>query len=110
MTKDTEKAFVIIYSEYLRRLSFGTAKNQAVEFEDSKLYAISEFEKWDRADISCAIRELKENGYIEDNICGDVTLLTKGIKYMENKPRQFFESFSGIVKDLLSLVSMFLPI
>lgn len=110
MTKDTEKAFVIIYSEYLRRRNCGTAKNQAAVFEDSKLYAISEFEKWDRADISCAIRELQENGYIKDDICGDVTLLTEGIDYMENKPKQYFESFAGIVKDLLSLASTFLSI
>lgn len=110
MTRDTEKAFVVIYSEYLRRRSKGTAKNQAVEFENSKIYAISEFEKWDRADVSYAIRELQADGYIKDNIWGDVTLLPKGIQYMENKPKQYFKSFAGIVKELLSLVSAFLSI
>lgn len=110
MTRDTEKAFVIIYSEYLRRRSFGTAKNQAVQFEDSKLKAIDAFASWNPEDIRYSLQELRKLGYVKIDILGDVTLQEPGIEYMESKPREYFSAFGGIVKDLLSLISGFLPI
>lgn len=109
MTKDTEKAFVIIYSEYLRRRRYGTAKNQAVRFEDSKIRAIDAFSNWDSEDISYSLQELKQGGYIDVDIIGDVELLKEGIQYMENKPNEYFNTFSNIIKDLLSLVAMLRP-
>lgn len=110
MTKDTEKAFVIIYSEYLRRRSFGTAKNQAVQFEDSKINAIDAFKNWHPADISYCLQELRKCGYVKIDIMGDVTLQESGIEYIESKPKEYFSAFAGIIKDLLGLVSIFLPI
>lgn len=110
MTKDTEKAFVILYSEYLRRRSFGTAKNQAVRFEDAKLRTIDAFSNWNPADIGYFLEELRKLGYVKTNICGDVTLLEPGIEYMESKPKEYFSAFTGIIKDLLSLIAAFIPI
>ena len=108
MTKDTEKALVIIYSEHLRRRSFGTAKNQAVQFEDAKLRKIDSFSTWNQQDIGYCLEELKRIGYIARNICGDVTLLEPGIKYMESKPKEFFAAFSGIIKGVVELIAAFL--
>lgn len=110
MTKDTEKAFVIIYSEYLRRRNIGTAKNQAVRFEDSKLRAIDAFSSWDPEDIHYSLQELLQCGYIKMNILGDVEILRDGIKYMEDKPSDYFNAFANIVKDLIALISALRPV
>lgn len=104
MTKGTEKAFVIIYSEYLRRRSFGTTKYNAVQFDDAKLVAIEAFSKWNPADIKLSLRELKNLGFIKSDILGNITLTEAGIEYMESKPKEYFTRFAGVVKDLLSLV------
>lgn len=110
MTKDTEKAFVIIYSEYLRRRSFGTAKNQAVQFEDAKLRKIDAFSTWNPQDISYCMEELRKLGYVKRNILDDVILLESGIEYMENKPKEYFLAFGGIIKGIAELIAAFLPI
>lgn len=110
MTKDTEKAFVIIYAEYLRRRNFGTAKNQAVRFENSKLRSIEAFSNWDPEDIRYCLHELRKLGYIKQDIIGDVTLQESGIEYMENKPKEYFQCFAGAIKDLLSIVGTFWPV
>ena len=108
MTRDTEKAFVIIYSEYLRRRSFGTAKNQAVQFEDAKLRKIEAFSNWNPQDISYCIGQLEKLGYVKRNIIGDVTLLEPGIEYMESKPKEYFSAFAGIIKGIVELIAAFL--
>jgi len=108
MTKDTEKAFVILYSEYLRRRSFRTAKNQAVRFEDSKLKAIDAFSSWNPSDIRYSLQELRKLGYLKIDIVGDVELLERGIEYMENKPKEYFATFAGIINGLAELISIFL--
>lgn len=110
MTKDTEKAFVIIYSEYLRRRSFGTSKSQALRFENAKLLSIEAFSQWDSEDIHYSLRELKKLGYIYMDIVGDLQISQDGIQYMESKPREYFQPFAGAIKDLLSLVAAFLSI
>lgn len=108
MTRDTEKAFVILYSEYLRRRSFGTAKNQAVCFEDSKLRAIDAFSKWNPSDIGYSLQELRKFGYLRIDILGNVELLEPGIEYMESKPKEYFQSFAGLVKGIAELIAAFL--
>lgn len=110
MTKDTEKAFVIIYSEYLRRRRYGTAKNQAVQFEDAKLRKIDAFSNWNSQDISYCIEELRKLGYVKRNILDDVILLEPGIEYMESKPKEYFSSFASIVRDLIGLLSGFIAV
>lgn len=102
MTKETEKAFAILYCEYKRRRSFGTAKQEAVFFESTKATKINAFSTWNPADISYAMRELKAAGYVKIDILGDVTLLESGIEYMENKPKEFF----GIVSNFFDLVTI----
>ena len=108
MTKDTEKAFVIIYSEYLRRRSFGTAKNQAVRFENSKLIAIEGFTNWNPSDIGYCMQELQKCGYLRIDILGNAELLAPGIEYMESKPKDYFSAFTGIVKGIVELIAAFL--
>lgn len=110
MTKDTEKAFVIIYSEYLRRRSSGTAKNQAVRFESAKIKAIDAFSNWNAEDIRYCLWELRKSGYLGIDIFGNVTLLESGIEYMESKPKEFFSAFTETVSGLISLISAFRPI
>lgn len=107
MTKDTEKAFVIIYSEYLRRRSFGTAKSQAVRFESAKIKAIDAFSNWNAEDIRYCLWELRKSGYLEIDIFGNVTLLESGTEYMESKPKEFFSAFAETVGGLISLISAF---
>ena len=109
MTKDTEKAFVIIYSEYLRRRSFGTAKNQAVRFENSKLMCIDAFSRWHPDDIRYSLQELRKAGYIKMDIVGDVSLLETGITYMESQPREYFLGFAGFIRGIAELIALFLP-
>ena len=108
MTKDTEKAFVILYSEYLRRRKFGTAKNQAVWFEDSKIEKIDAFSNWNQQDISYCLRELSRLGFVKIDIVGNAELREQGIEYMEQKPKEYFSAFCGIVRGIVDLISAFL--
>lgn len=109
MTKDAEKAFVIIYSEYLRRRKAGTAKNQALQFEGGEVYDLPGFDRWIHSDIDDSVRELKQAGYLKKFILGDIELTSSGIAYMESKPKEYFSAFVSVVKDLLSLVAAFMP-
>lgn len=108
MTKETEKAFVIIYAEYLRRRRFGTPRDQATQFDSSKLSAIDAFSKWNPSDIQSCLSELRKLGYVRIDILGDLTLQESGIEYMESKPNEYFSAFFGIVKGLAEVVSYFL--
>lgn len=107
MTKDTEKAFVILYSEYLRRRSFGTAMQQAVWFEDAKIKKIDAFSSWNPQDISYCLRELGRLGFVKIDILGDVEIQEQGIMYMEQKPKEYFSTFTGVVRGLIDLISAF---
>lgn len=110
MTRETEKAFVIIYSEYLRRRSFGTAKSQALFFKRERLYMIDAFANWDPGDIRYALHEIKKCGFVAIDIFGNVEILEAGIDYAERKPREYWDSFSGVINDLLSLAAQFLSL
>lgn len=110
MTKDTEKALVILYSEYKRRRNFGTSKAEAVCFEEAKMRKIDAFSNWSYADVSYAMQELKAAGYVRINICDDITLTETAIEFIESRPKEFFDQFANVAKDILSLVSGFLSI
>lgn len=56
MTKETEKAFKILYCEYKRRRKSGSPKHEAVEFEGDSISKIEAFSKWHPADIQYAMR------------------------------------------------------
>ncbi len=102
MTKETEKAFKILYCEYKRRRKSGSPKHEAVEFEGDSISKIEAFSKWHPADIQYAVRELKNAGYVKIDILGYVTLLENGIIFMESKPKEFFSELSGLF-DLIGL-------
>ena len=107
MTKDTEKALVVLYCEYKRRLRRGISKRDAIEFEDTKITHIDAFLDWNKSDITFALNQLHSYGYVKLNIWGDAQLTEDGIAYIENKPKEYFDAFVGIVKDILSLITAF---
>ena len=96
MTKDTEKALVILYCEYKRRRGFGTSKAEDVHFEEAKMRNIEAFSDWNYADISYAMQQLRAAGYVKLNILGDVTLTESAIEYIEAKPKEYFDTFLKI--------------
>ena len=96
VTKETEKAFKILYCEYKHRRKSGCPKSTATEFEDGTIQKISAFQKWLPEDISYALRELKAAGYVKLFIYGDCTLTEAGLEFMENKPKEFFSELGGL--------------
>lgn len=104
MTKDTEKAFKIIYCEYKRLRKAGYSKKDAMEFNGNSVYKIPAFSKWLRPDIDCALEELIEPKYLKEDVTGDISITSDGIEYMENKPKEFFNDLSG----LFDIVGLFL--
>lgn len=104
LTKDTEKAFKIIFCEYKRLRKAGYSKTDSIEFKDNTLYKIPAFHDWNRLDIKTALSELKEAKYISENIIGDLKITKDGIEYMESKPKEFFED----IKTLFDLASLFI--
>ena len=102
MTKETEKAFKILYCEYKRRRKAGTPKATAMEFEDGVIEKINAFEKWLPDDIRYALQELKTAGYLKIDILGNVELTETGLEFMEDKPKEFFNGLSGFF-DLIGL-------
>lgn len=108
MTRETEKAFKILYCEYKRRRKAGAPKVDAVEFEDTAIGKIPAFQKWLPADITYAVQELDAAKYVKQNILGNITLLESGIEYMESKPKEFFEGLSDFfdMGSILGLVGL----
>lgn len=94
MTKETEKAFKILFCEYKRRRKSGLPKQDAVCFEDAAISDIEAFSKWLPADISYAMQELRNANFIRLDILGDVELLESGIEFMEAKPKDFFKGLA----------------
>lgn len=105
MTKETEKAFKILYCEYKRRRKEGASKQSAVQFEESEIKTIPVFSKWHPSDIVFAMQELKKAGYVSMNICGDIELLETGIEFMEEKPKDFFLGIADFF-DLASILGI----
>ncbi len=104
MTKETEKAFKILFCEYKRRRKDGSSKQEALHFEDGSVEKIKAFSKWQAADISYAMQELKSANYIRIDILGDIDLCESGIEFMEEKPKEFFSELGGLF-DLISLIT-----
>lgn len=103
LTKSTEKALKILYCEYRKIVKAGFSQSDAAEFNGQNIYNFPAFSDWLHADIQFAIEELKSAGFISANVLGDITLNTNGIKYMQGKPKEFFEELSGLF-DLLSII------
>lgn len=102
MTKETEKAFKIIYCEYKRRRKVGFTKNDSIKFTDKELCSLPAFSDWLHPDVSSAMVELKSLHFVKANILGDYFLENVAIEYMENKPREYFQNLSSLF-DILSL-------
>ena len=105
MTKETEKALIIIYCQYKKRLGYGTNEEDARYFEDAKLRNIDNFSDWSPSKLKLSIQQLKKEGYIFMNIWDDIRLLDKGIEYVESKPKEYFDIFINAISGLASVVS-----
>lgn len=103
MTKDTEKAFKIIFCEYKLRRKKGFTKDNSICFEDGELQSLNSFSTWLRPDIKSALDELIAAKYLKKNIIGDITLTNDGIEYMESKSKDFFND----VSKLFDIVALF---
>lgn len=103
MTRETEKAFKILYCEYKRRRKSGCYKSAAMEFEDGNIQKLPAFQSWMADDIGYALQELKKAGYINIFIYGDCVLTEDGLEFMENKPKEFFAELGNLF-DLVSLL------
>ena len=102
MTRETEKAFKILYCEYKHRRKSGTSKSTAMEFDDQSIQKLNAFQKWLPEDISYALQELKNAGYVKCYVTGDCELTEDGLEFMENKPKDFFAELAGVF-DLVGL-------
>lgn len=109
MTRDTEKALIIIYCQYKKRLSLGTDEEDARYFEDAKLRNIDNFSNWPQSKLNLSTQQLHKEGYIFKNILDDVRLLDEGIQFVESKPKEYFDSFLNAVSGLASIVSAIFP-
>lgn len=103
MTKETEKAFKILYCEYKHRRKSGIPKSTAMEFEDGCIQRLSAFQSWLADDIGHALQELKKAGYVKIFIYGDCALTEAGLEFMENKPKEFFAELGNLF-DLVGLL------
>lgn len=103
LTKSTEKILKILYCEYRKIVKAGFSQSNAAEFNGQNIYNLPAFSDWLRADIQFAVEELKSAQFISANVLDDIALTTDGIKYMQGKPREFFEELSGLF-DLLSII------
>lgn len=101
LTKDTEKAFKIIFCEYKSLRKKGFTKDDSRVFKN--ISDISAFSSWLSPDIDSAINELLSCKYISKNILGVIKITDEGLKYMENKPREFFNDISKLF-DLIAIL------
>ena len=107
MSKDTEKAFVILYCEYKRLRKAGYAKEDAIEFCGHDVYQLPAFHEWHRSDICLALDELVALGFVKTNILDDVSLTPSGIEFMEQKPSEYFKQILPTVGSLVEIISFF---
>lgn len=102
LTKDSLKAFKIIYCEYKCRRKAGFSKSESLEFEYGNIKSLAAFSDWIEADIKSAISELKSVKFLKENIIGDIKITNDGLVYMESKPKEFFNELSKLF-DLATL-------
>lgn len=102
MTKETEKAFKILYCEYKRRRKSGDSKRKATLFTAETINEMEAFSDWNNEDIRYALQELKRAGFVRLLIYGGLELTEAGITFMEDKPADFFKGLSPFF-DLISL-------
>ena len=101
MTRETEKAFKILYCEYKSRRNHKESKKQAVYFSDSMIHALEKLKSWNPDDIDCAVKELQSNGFVQCDICGGVTILNDGLEWIEARPKEFWKDVLDLVGNLL---------
>lgn len=99
LTKDADKAFCLIYKEYLIKCHT-LSKTVSKEFSNDELdNVLCDFNPDDLDDI---LNELKSANLIEYFITGDISLKSNGIIYMENR-------FKSGLKEITDFISKFIP-
>lgn len=99
LTKDADKAFCLIYKEYLIKCHT-FSKTVSKEFSNDELdNVLCDFNPDDLDDI---LNELKSANLIEYFITGDISLKSNGIIYMENR-------FKSGLKEITDFISKFIP-
>ena len=85
MTKNADKLVCIVYKIYLERQKQGLSGSESVEVGTTGDMQKAHFKEWAEIDIGDLCDELKETGYLTKDILGNITLLPKGIEYMEGR-------------------------
>lgn len=104
LSDETLKIFKILYCEYLSRRNKGFIKVDSLKFTKDDLQNMDSLFSWHSQDISYALQELKKAGFISRNIIGTVTLQESSLKFMQDKPKEFFKDISKHFIDLISLL------
>lgn len=90
LTKSAKKSLATLYREYCQRLKAGERKAQAISFQ-----SYNEFVMDNR-------KELKDAGFIQVDLVGNIFLTNRAIIYMENKT-------ADTIKEWLSFGTQFIP-
>lgn len=104
LSNETLQIFKILYCEYRSRRNKGFIKVDSLKFTKEDLQNMSYLSSWHSQDISYALQELKEAGFISRNILGTITLQESSLKFMQDKPKEFFKDISKYFIDLISLL------
>ena len=104
LTKDTLKAFKIVYCEFKRRRKAGFTKIDSSSFSDGEMKTLSAFSAWKKPDLETALDELKNAKYLKEDVIGNITITDSGLLFMEDKSKEFFND----LKDLFDIVSLFI--
>lgn len=104
LTRETAKAFKLIFCEYKSRRKNGMSIEDAIQFEAGEIPKLNSFSKWNPNDVDFAISGLISSGYIYSDITDSLKLTDEGITYMENKPKEYFDD----IKSLIDIAKIFL--
>ncbi|MBR1740236.1 MAG: hypothetical protein IJ737_08075 [Ruminococcus sp.] len=102
ITKDAENVICYLYKIYLDRRKDNISRDEAAFFEEEFFYSDKKLSKISASDLDSYFCELKENGYIKYDVCGNVEIKNEAIVYMENR-------FKNNILALLDIVSKFIP-
>lgn len=100
MTNDAKKTFAVICWEYKRRVESGTPKDEAIEFESSQVIE-NKASQLRIQDVSSALGELSDAGYITVNIADGFSLENKGIEFKEQLPLKAVKEIAGFIAKLI---------
>lgn len=75
MSNNSEKALDILQSEYNRLIAVGIDSENARDFLGKDAFSLEAFSSWSPSAIQQAKNELKNLGFVEENILGECKLV-----------------------------------